>query len=599
MQTELEDESPARRAGGEPMFFGPDGALFGWFYPGAPARTRDVGIVLVPPIGHEIMSSFDAYRELAERLSRAGFAVVRFDLHGTGDSGGTDADPGRVARWSADVAAACDEVRARAGVRQVGLVGLRLGATLALEAAAHRDDVASLVSWCPCRSGKTFVRETRALRMMEARYEVAGGEGPQLDAKGGDEEVVGFLLTGETLADLGALDPTTHGRAPARVLLISRADLPPEQQVATRLRKAGANVDAVSLPGFAEMMVAPHHARTPEVMLAHIVAWLSEQHPAGIAAPSPASPEARSSTRLPIGARAVTERTLRFGDAGALFGVLTRPAEPPAAQAARTAVVFLNTAAHNRTGAHRVYVPMARAWAAEGIPVLRFDLRGIGDSPSANGRALYSRHAVGDVSEALAVVRRETGAQRVVLIGLCAGAYVGYHAALAGVAADELVLINPQTLDFREGDSLDVKPSTRVAARPATSRIELVREGIRRALAGELDVPKLAARVAMRAKHVAKARARAAVSRVAPRLVESAAAREISAILSRGVTVRFLFAGGDPGLDYLEEHVPEVHGRFAKGPRFHLEIIEGPDHTFTELAAQAELHARLTRYLRG
>lgn len=94
-----------------------------------------------------------------------------------------------------------------------------------------------------------------------------------------------------------------------------------------------------------------------------------------------------------------------------------------------------------RVGSHRQFVELGRSLAASGIPVLRFDYRGMGDS----GGGFGSLDQIGDDIQAAvdALLAAHPGIERVVLWGLCDGASaILLHAhripALAGV-----VLLNP------------------------------------------------------------------------------------------------------------------------------------------------------------
>src|SRR3954452_18804827 len=72
---------------------------FGWLYQPLPVAGvhRRSGIVLCAPLGHEALWLHQTIRSLSDRLAAHGFAVLRFDYAGTGDSidiGGL-VDPGR------------------------------------------------------------------------------------------------------------------------------------------------------------------------------------------------------------------------------------------------------------------------------------------------------------------------------------------------------------------------------------------------------------------------------------------------------------------------------------------------------------------------
>src|SRR5450830_2034009 len=73
------------------------------------------------------------------------------------------------------------------------------------------------------------------------------------------------------------------------------------------------------------------------------------------------------------------ERSLSFTCDGAqLFGIASIPAVP----AARGVLIVVGGPQY-RAGSHRQFALLARSLAARGIPALRFDYRGMGDSSGA------------------------------------------------------------------------------------------------------------------------------------------------------------------------------------------------------------------------
>ena len=178
-------------------WFGPeDRPLFGWVH--VPRDPGGQGVVLCPSLGLEGEASQMAYRALARSLADAGCTVLRFDYHGTGDSTGFLTDPGRLDEWLSDISAALAYLRG-AGATRLHLVGARLGAALAVRAAAAEDDVESLTLWYPWTKGSQFLRYQRALRRLYAM----GGGPPTGD---GSTEIPGFVLGASVCADLGTLD---------------------------------------------------------------------------------------------------------------------------------------------------------------------------------------------------------------------------------------------------------------------------------------------------------------------------------------------------------------------------------------------------------
>ena len=134
----------------------------------------------------------------------------------------------------------------------------------------------------------------------------------------------------------------------------------------------------------------------------------------------------------------VTEKALRFGRESHLVGVLTMP--DGAATTARTAAIFLNAGLINHLGPHRLHVRLARHLAGLGIPCLRFDFSGIGESANATQRDTASQ--VLDVGDAIDRLLADSVAQKFVLFGICAGAVHGYQAAVADERVSGVLLLD-------------------------------------------------------------------------------------------------------------------------------------------------------------
>jgi hypothetical protein len=122
-----------------------------------------------------------------------------------------------------------------------------------------------------------------------------------------------------------------------------------------------------------------------------------------------------------------TETPVLFGPDESLFGMFTQP------QAVRTDVgcLVLNTGVNHRIGPHRINVKTARRLASAGIPTLRFDLSGIGDSVAAQSRNAFRAQAVEDMKAAIDHLEQRCGVRRVLVFGICSGATNGLALALA------------------------------------------------------------------------------------------------------------------------------------------------------------------------
>src|SRR5262249_767876 len=141
--------------------------------------------------------------------------------------------------------------------------------------------------------------------------------------------------------------------------------------------------DYRKLPGYVEMVLDPHKTVIPTAMIAAATAWLSAL-PAG--PPAPPSP---------VSAVCSSERPVVIADL--LFAILDTPTARPTGRA----ILLLNAGAVSHVGPNRLYVALARRWAALGHVVLRVDNSGVGDSatrPGAPDNVIYSPRGFEDVA---------------------------------------------------------------------------------------------------------------------------------------------------------------------------------------------------------
>lgn len=118
---------------------------------------------------------------------------------------------------------------------------------------------------------------------------------------------------------------------------------------------------------------------------------------------------------------AVPEAAITFecGD-DRLVGILHRPDQATAADADKLGIVVVVGGPQYRAGSHRQFVQLARRLASDGHVVLRFDVRGMGDS---TGSLRHFEAISDDIGAAVdALQRHAPEVRRVVLWGLCDGA---------------------------------------------------------------------------------------------------------------------------------------------------------------------------------
>jgi pimeloyl-ACP methyl ester carboxylesterase len=131
--------------------------LFGYYEPAPANFSRVRAVLLCHPMDNEHVFAYRTMRQLAARLVRAGFHVLRFDYFGTGDSYG-DPGEGDLAGWCGDIETAIEELKEITGATKVNLAGLRLGANLSARVAADRPkEISKLILWEPLAADELAV----------------------------------------------------------------------------------------------------------------------------------------------------------------------------------------------------------------------------------------------------------------------------------------------------------------------------------------------------------------------------------------------------------------------------------------------------------
>lgn len=579
------------------LYFGAEGEqLFGWLHRPAPGSLAGLGLVICNPYGFEDVCAHRSLRQLAEAAAAVGIPTLRFDYAGCGNSVGDEFDADVVGRWTRSVHQAIDCLRHASGVAQVALVGVRLGAALATGAAVQRDDVAGLVAVAPVVRGRAWLREFAMLAQAGAAPPGSAGEDD------GRIESAGFVLTRETSQALAAIDLRALRRRPAdRVLIVERDDLPTTDDWSPALQRLGAEVVVARWGGYAGMMDDPQRCIVPLDIVDGIVrqlqAWQATTSLRQVQAEPVGVPTIEGPARETAGT-AIRERVVRIDTASStLFGVLTSPlAGTPGADG--PAVLMLNSGSVRLIGPNRLWVRLARRWAARGMTVLRVDLSGIGDSaprPGAEGNVVYSPHALADIESALAFLKTEAPGRDCRLVGLCSGAYHSLKAAVAGQAVSTALMINPLTYFWHDGDELSEVHDYEVAELTSRYRGKLFTwEPWGRLIRGELDMKLIAQVATRRVSHAMQPLLLELARRMGWPLKDDLVA-DLRSATRHGIHLRFVFGSSAAGLTLLQRQAGRWVRGMARRREASIDLIAQSDHTFTRLEARE----RLVRLLDG
>jgi alpha-beta hydrolase superfamily lysophospholipase len=592
-------------ASAQPIYFGAtEYRLFGWLHPAAKA---EIGVVLCQPFGYEAICAHRGTRAFAEAIAAAGIPALRFDYLGTGDSAEIDPQADQLQTWTRDVLIAAEELQLKTGVKQICLLGFRLGAMLAALAAAQSKSVTSVIAISPIKSGRRYLRELRTLRMA-ASMSADPNEPPteKQDSNAGGIEVSGFKFSAMTLETLATVELSTLTLP--QMLVIESATSGVSLDRASSQDSHG-KVTRLAMPGLVEMlMTPPQFAVVPKAVIAATLDWLS--HLPTQSAVASFEPQNDASTMAincnvleltgdPDGSQPPRiERPVFFGPDGLLFGIVTTP---PANEARRRAVILLNAGADHHIGASRLYVSMARRWSKHGYVVLRMDLVGVGDSGTRVGRSdddVFPQEALDDIRAAIEFMHSSYGVHDLTLAGLCSGAYHALRAAVAGLPVNRILMVNPQNYFWKPGESLNDLQLVEVVRNPGVYRERVFSLAAwKRMLTGNVNILRIAKIYMQRPLLAAESRLRDIARRMRIRLPNDLGT-ELEAIVARGVRVVFVFARGEPGIGLLKLQAGNSVQRLAERCRIH--TINSGDHVFTRSGPRAimekivsdELYAR-------
>ena len=261
----------------------------------------------------------------------------------------------------------------------------------------------------------------------------------------------------------------------------------------------------------------------------------------------------------------------------------------PLPRADRPTVVILNAGIIHRAGPNRVNATLARALASEGFSALRFDLAGIGDSPSRPEALPVTEAALADIREVLddleAAGRTRQG---VILVGLCSGAFHALLSAETDPRVVGIVLIDlflPKTTGYYlrhyAGRMLRLE-----------SWLNLVRgrNPIGEAISRRLRLTPGRAPL--------EARLPALAPDVGDRPLRETFEQAFVTAVGRGTQILALFTAGLERQHNYREQILDAFPRVQFGNQLRLEYFASADHTFTLEAERGRLVHVVTEWAR-
>jgi len=541
----------------DPVWFGSRSRpLAGYVH--RPAGAVSGGVLICAPFGYEAVCAHRSLRRLADLLAADGLIALRFDYEGAGQSSGTGHEEDLLSRWQDDVASGIAELR-RLGVTRPALAGLRLGASLALAAAAHDREVGPIALWSPLTSGARYYRELRGHAAV-----TSGGV-----LSDGSLNVTGHLVSPSFASELRAFRPLTDVPPELELLLIDSPGFRDYGRAAADLRDAGLEPSVIDMPGTAEVIEEDAElVAIPEALLNRMSRWIAQR-----SSRAPVEHDTDDSQFGPVvefdgGAGVIREEIVRIHG---LHGVWT---EPPSTRDGR-GVIFLNNGAAGAEGPGRAWVQFARTLAAGGVSSLRFDQSGLGESPNPKGRLTRRPKVVARTTgpEILNAVSwmRDRGVGNITVVGLCSGAQVAVRLFAFDGQVENIVSINPPLFSLRD---IGVGPIVRL-------------------LWDYLTYP------------MRKDKARRVLHHIPAWLwkgldalwIYPLPARFLRRVADRGIRLHLVFGDHDKGIVDIQCRGSDGVERLVSEHRIGLEIVEDMDHSMFNHSSRSRVLATLHRSL--
>jgi len=254
-----------------------------------------------------------------------------------------------------------------------------------------------------------------------------------------------------------------------------------------------------------------------------------------------------------------------------MIGTLCVP--DPGQRVGTVGLLLLNAGIIHRIGPHRINVRLAREVATMGIPSLRFDLSGRGDSLPAAPGLRYDEQAARDVCHAVATLCSEGQCDRVILFGICSGADNGFAAAMLESRIASLVMFDPP-----------IFPNLRWRVRIWMSKFR--KYGLRAGFARLL---------AIRKTWVTESKTDS-YGRDVPPVPEYVA--RLRSVADRGASIRLVYSGSTcDATDYEAQRRIILGAEPREAERIHTEFLPDIDHVVSTREAQELLLSRMRAWI--
>lgn len=416
----------------------PSGQVFVTTYLAEAKENSSRWVIHFPAFAEEMNKSRPMVSSMARKWAAAGYNVLIPDLYGTGDSGGEFVDA-KWADWREDMHFLLQWVFSHAA-QSIVFWGLRTGCLLAADLYRVVDDserhrIDQLIFWQPVLKGDQFV--TQFLRLRVAASMMLGGKETvatlrKIIIKQGCMEVAGYELNSDLVSQIGEVSLLNLMPSPRTKCfwfdVVSSKNKPlslAANKLIEQWKQASVVVSSQLVEGDSfwttqELSMAP-------ALIDATLSLMNEDTLNGTSYEKVTISDSKCSGEQPVVFDCQGDK---------LIGVVHH-----SPQIGSKGVVMVVGGPQYRVGSHRQFVLLARALSSAGIPVLRFDYRGMGDS---EGSLVGFDGIDNDISSAIDCFQQQLpDIEDIILWGLCDAATASCFYAPTDLRVKGLVLLNP------------------------------------------------------------------------------------------------------------------------------------------------------------
>jgi len=346
------------------------------------------------------------------------------------------------------------------------------------------------------------------------------------------------------------------------------------------------------------MICEPHLTSIPKATIAGIAHWCSESG-------SKMTTEVSSSLALPNESTqnwqdSKIAETIIWESERSLSGIYCASAESQSSVC--DLVLLVNAGSVHSIGPNRTYTETARSLAIAGIDCLRFDLPNLGESVVSDAEdenSPYTAFAARCTSDVIDYAAKRWPVNRIILAGLCSGAYITLCTALIeqNKNLSALVMINPLTFYWEKGMPFRLG-SGQVGIDQAKYYELAIGDKMkwRKFFSGQVDYVGILAFIARRFLQIVKSYGLYLLDRLGI-TAPTPLANQLRQIANVPITMHFIFSSRDPGYDLLKDSARSALDELTARRAVTYDFIENADHTFSNSVERHEFVTSFVSYV--